>query len=423
MLPAFTSAQCECQECQSRRLWSIQMLGFYDGLWRWAYISPFDATNAEQSLCSGGCETHGECDTCCECDKCESLCECEKCGSCDTLVSEGCECCVNCGSSYCGYCDGCDSSECECGCEERSGGYGDSEQWFGSIKVAPWVERGLVVESVHCESSREARDRWSIDESIDLCRAAADKYLLAGIVGKAVNRTESDDDAYSDLLRAEAQSILSDLTTRLDRSFRGYLDMIIGGELRHHRATRTSTLKNSSRKGAWNEWHAIRAAGGTQILRDAVKLFEDFDSCSYGGAAWAQIARTLLDRETGRLSPALFVEKCFMLQHNGGSLFDKMAWQVSNPLGWAYSELNQWVLPAHGAEKNPWTVLLAIASPAVRDLFIEVWRHHNRARVAYGRRAVPMPVSRVPMGKDYYGRPFADWERAHAEGMLGIVHA
>lgn len=420
MLPAFKYEGCECQECKTRRTWAVTMMTYYGNeTWKWSYINPFDSENAAQPMCSGECGTHGECGdaglTCGHCDKCGSLCECDKCGYCG-LLSEDCECCGYCGSD-CGHCDECEEPACQCGCDEDSGG-----GRFGSIKVAPWVARGVAVAPVRSDSRSAARNRWGVDKSIDLCQAAADKYLLAGIVGKVVNPTSVDErDAYSDLLRAEGQSLLSDLTARLDNTFRGYLDMIVGGELRHHRAAGSSTLRGS-RTEAWNEWHAIRSAGGTQALRDAADLFRDFDTSGYGGEAWAHIAETLLKRETGYFSPAVFVEQVWHLQHNGGSLFDKLEWQVTNRMGWTYYELNAWVLPAHGSRTNPWTVLLAVASDEVRDLFCEVWRHHNTLRRAWGLRTVAMPSTRVPMARDYYGTMRPDHGAAVDAGMLGEVH-
>src|SRR2546430_2656386 len=83
--------------------------------------------------------------------------------------------------------------------------------------------------------------------------AAADKYLLAGISGGVANIAP--DDAYLRLLRSEASAMLTDLTSRLDKTFRGYLDAIIGGELRHHRCANSSTLAGESRTRAWKRWY------------------------------------------------------------------------------------------------------------------------------------------------------------------------
>lgn len=415
MLLAFTT-HCDCGECQRHRLSLFNHAAHWNsGVY--SYPETYDAfhtSNSDTPLCTGGCDTHGECSAfgmvCLYCAKCDALCECEKCSDCENLAEH-----CTCDSDECGDCGGCSCGECGgCSCGES-----DSDGMFGSIRVAPWVQRGLEVEPVHSGSATDARERWGI-EKLDLCRAAADKYLLDGIAGGVANGAP-EDDAYLRLLRSEAKLALSDLMARLDRTFRGYLDMIIGGELRHHRMAGSTNLGNTGRKEAWNEWRAIRRAGGTQVLRDAVELFRDFNSSSYGGEAWAKIAETLLDRETGRLSPVLFVEKVWMLQHNGGSLFDKGSWAVDNRLGWHFGFLNSWVLPAHGAEKNPWTVLLAVASAEVVELFEEYWKHANRVRRSWGERAVAFP-ERLPMRNGYYDALEPDWERASQAGMIGIVH-
>jgi hypothetical protein len=387
---------------------------------------PCWAAKSAEELCSGSCGTHGDCakygTSCLHCGDCETSCECDVCGNCGQLSDE-CSCCGNCGSSHCDSCDDCGESSCECSCESEyedsysSGGGGS----YGSIRVAPWVERGIVVKQVNRSSSNSAiAALWGIDTSIDLCQSAADKYLLAGIADGVANMSQPD--AYLSLLRTEAAAMLTDLTARLDSTFRGYLDAIIGGELRHHRAAGSTNLRHTSRKQAWSEWHAIREAGGSAVLQDAVDLFRDFHSSSYGGDAWAAIAQARLDRETGKLSPKLFVEMCWMLQHNGGSLFDKGQWSVQNRMGWSFYELNTWVLPAHGAERNPWTVLLAVCSDAVRDLFAEYWRQANRVLVSWGERAVRLPEMRVPSTQDYWGARIPDYEGATAAGMIGIVH-
>jgi len=425
MLPAFT-VKCDCAECQRSRQHSAMLHRFYgvgSPTGNPFHTDPFHSAQVNEPLCSGGCETHGECAdagmTCSYCDECDYLCSCDKCGNCGGLIGDDCECCPSCGSSYsCSYCGDCDEPSCNCSCESDSY-YGSGDARFGTIKVAPWVARGVSVDPVWQDSARAARDAWNVDQSIDLCQSAADFYLLEALTGNVVNAAGdlTGDDAYLSLLRSEAKELFAAHVARLDRSFMGYLDMIIGGELRHHRAAGSTNLRNTSRKGAWNEWHAIRQAGGTQVLRDAVDLFIDFHSTSYGGEAWAQIARVLLARVEGRISPAVFVDRVWNLQHNGGTCFDKISWSVDNRLGWGMSSLNQWILPAHGA-KNPWPLLLSVASPAVRELFTEYWRSANRVRTAIGMRPERMPETRVPMRRGYWG----DMEIDHNAAMALLGH-
>lgn len=411
-LPAL-SIKCECQECQRHRrdlAWQHAYYIKYNGadveVPAWVYGTGLDPSGAEDPLCSGGCETHRECSdhglTCGHCGECDSLCQCAKCSNCGDLA-DSCECCSECGSSYCGTCGNCDESECNCSCESEDsyGSSGGSSSGFGSVTVAPWSARGYRPSG--CTDYRSWSEVWGVDRNTDLCRSAADFYLLEALAGGVVNHG-APQDAYLSMLRSEARGQLADLVAKLDKTFTGYVDAIIGGELRHHRAS--GSLRHHGRKDAWLEWHAIREEQGTEALADAVDLFLDFNSNGYGGEAWATIARVLLARLTGTISPATFVDRVFSLQHNGGSLFDKGSWGVENGQGWSYYELNTWILPAHGRNPEPaWTLLLAVASDEVRELFRATWDAGNSARRKLGTGGYrAAPSGRLPMTtrRDHY---------------------
>lgn len=398
MLPPLSEAKVAetqtCKHCRQAQRWYGQPCwGFQKG----------------DSLCSGGCDTHSECDSCDYCDLPECACQCAKCAECGRLETD-CRCCSSCGSNYCGTCDECEEAQCECTCEdEYCGGGNDQHHRFGSIQTAPWVSRGVDAPLAPYGSAQEA---WGIaTDSVDLAQSAADFYLLEAMIGGVVSpaRQMAQSDTYSQLLTAEAKALFGTLVGRLDKTFRGYVDMIIGGELRHHRAAGSASLRGD-RSDAWRQWRSIRTAGGPTILADAEALFLDFNSTAYGGEAWATIAKVLLARETNQIRPAMFIDRVFNLQHNGGSLFDKASWAYSNRLGWGMSELQTVVLPAHGARTTPWNLLLAVASDEVRDLFHETWRQGNRILVAVGERAVRIPANSVPMYDDYWGRRSIDYE-------------
>lgn len=401
MLPAL-KVTCHCNQCQGYALSVLNYVKQY-GSYSYGDLSPVWAS---QPFCAGSCGTHAACGACDYCGDQACDCECDKCESCDRL-SDYCECCPGCGSGEaCSYCDRCDEYDCQCGCNS----YSSSEARFGTIKTAPWIDRGVEVDKIRTRDRDEVRSLWGVDNTIDICQSAADFYLLKAMsaAGAVYSDAEINMDSFLRYFRHEAETLLSALTLRLDATFRGYVDMIIGGELRHHRAASTSTLKNTDRSSAWGEWYAIRSAAGVSALSDAETLFVDFHSTSYGGEAWARIARTLRERLQGKRSAAQFVDNVFSLEHNGGCLFDKSSWAVHNSMNWNYGYLGQYVLPAHGA-MNPWPILLLVASDEVRNLFYETWRQANRVRLALGRRPLPVP-SRPQYRKGYYGERYIDSE-------------
>ena len=430
MLPAL-QIKCECQECQRHRRDIAAQHRYYQIHSEppmWLYASGLDSTSADEPMCSGGCETHSSCAdagmVCGHCDECDSLCSCEKCGNCGSLAGE-CDCCGSCGSSYgCGYCHDCDvpSCECECSDEDNDSSSDGSGNGFGTVTVAPWVRRGYVSEPYRYNSygTPQWHDVWGVDRSIDLCQSAADYYLLEALAGGIVSHG-APNDAYLAMLRSEARGQMAGLVARLDKTFTGYVDAIIGGELRHHRAS--GSLRRHGRKDAWLEWHAIRESVGVVALADAADLFLDFNNGGYGGAPWANIANVLHARLTGKISPQLFVDRVFNLQHNGGSLFDKGSWGVENGAGWSYYELMNWVLPAHGRNPEPaWTILLGGASPEVKELFEAMWRAGNAARRAMGTRGYrPCPSLRLPITRtynSYYGSWYVELDTRRMGEML-----
>ena len=61
-----------------------------------------------------------------------------------------------------------------------------------------------------------------------------------------------------------------------------------------------------------------------EFFRLAAKAFNTpMWSSGYGGKPWAQIARAPLAFLTGKLSPSVFADHAFDLQHNNGSVFGK----------------------------------------------------------------------------------------------------
>lgn len=264
---------------------------------------------------------------------------------------------------------------------------------MGKSPLPGWEVRGLKVE-VKAPSS-DWTLYWDIDLSVDLCTAMADFYLLQYMTMNHLGGKENIQGLQSEQLERltqEAKGILDKLVERLDPIFCQYMDMAIGGELRHHRAIRSEMRFGSSqREAAWGGWKQVRDQVGPQALLDAAILAEEVTEGGYLGKAWAAPARILHARLTGRIPPVIFVDRAFSLEHNGGSLFNKVEWGVSNRMNWGNSWIKEMLGPAHSATRTIWGPLLLVASPETQRLLGETMRAANKVRVAADLRPVRPP--------------------------------
>jgi hypothetical protein len=191
---------------------------------------------------------------------------------------------------------------------------------------------------------------WGLDPKMHLSRRAADFYLLMDL-------------EIDGLDQGRFHALLGYLLPQ----FAAYTDMAVGGELRHSCAKKTivkampvplrralgdGTLP-SHRHEAWRGWYRFRRHYGTLALQWAQDTFQLFTGGGYGGPKWASIAHILLLYETEELTPLMFVDTCWGLQHNGGAYFNK-AWSTTGL---------QMVLDANLAEDFP--ALLTYASPTI----------------------------------------------------------
>lgn len=209
---------------------------------------------------------------------------------------------------------------------------------------------------------------------MDLCQIASDYYILLAMRGNLIIG-----EAHDEYIRREAGIILKSLVEEYDRPLMNYIDMAIGGELRHHNAFRKHLSEN--RRYAWAVWHHIRARHGTYALSEASRMFLEFKGGSFGGKKWSDAALTLKSRVDGQITPELWIDRCLNLQHNGGCFFNKLKYGYKNVLGWGLYELQANILPQHGLRSPNWQELLATASDQVRDLFFEYWTSANYERL------------------------------------------
>ena len=175
-------------------------------------------------------------------------------------------------------------------------------------------------------SKLQAIDRWELDSKLDLNTEIADFYLLykASLEGK-----------FEETFQAKLEI--------LTEQFVAYTDMVIGGEIRHLSATKSlpkplyealaggessTIIPKHSRHAAWMGWYQFRLKYGTIAIKWVEDGFKLFKGSSYGGPPWANIAKVLRLYEESQLTPLMFVDTCWGLQHNNGSYFNKV-WHPS----------------------------------------------------------------------------------------------
>lgn len=250
-------------------------------------------------------------------------------------------------------------------------------------------------------------------EEIDPMQSAADYYLLFGIVSDAFvkydpikiptfveiqqagrklrksfkeieerqeylkNKAENDPRAALTELKDQADKQFHELVEMLDMSFREYVHLACGGELRHHSSI--SPILSKYRKGSWVHWKFVFDKYGVDAIDKMADMFLEFPDTAYGGPAWADAAKILAQRERGELGPdsftnkQLFVDRVFTLEHNGGCFLNKLSWvnkreNLSAPYNYHFESMVDTVLELHSADELNIEEMVKYASKEVADL-------------------------------------------------------
>lgn len=179
----------------------------------------------------------------------------------------------------------------------------------------------------------------------------------------------------------EARTMFVEQVERLDLIFKDYAHLACGGELRHHKAMKSSKFYKGSRRAAWAKWFYLYQHHGPESLVEMSKLFRQIKGNSIGGEAWAQASDILYARETFTLGPdqfttkQLFVDRMFTLEHNNGSFLNKLNW-INKRKGRKGADLpfgvmKDTVLAAHCASPADIHTLYLHASEPVQKLLHE----------------------------------------------------
>ncbi|WP_443077191.1 peptidylprolyl isomerase [Streptomyces sp. NBC_01689] len=157
--------------------------------------------------------------------------------------------------------------------------------------------------------------RWFVD-SVDPSSLAADFYLLEWLTA-AGDRT--------------ARARLFRWLPHLCAELAGHLDNVIGNELGHYERARThhhpqeladfiTEINQGDSRVTWQRLR--REMGHGRALQLATEAFAG-PGVEFGGEAWAPVAAMVRRYVRHELPDRVFVDQCFTLEHNNGSLFDK----------------------------------------------------------------------------------------------------
>lgn len=327
-----------------------------------------------ETVAHDSCTFCGRCENCCQCDFCDNChslsdtCDCVYCGSCDSYNSDRC--------STCRYCDNC----CTCS---------------GAVIPGWRVRKELLPRDLGADNYRQTA---IMARSIDPVERMATFYLLDYITAIAPGNSAVA------VFQDEARAMQAELVANLAPVFADYVAGAIGGELRHHR----NTYLPDDRPHAWDYWAGMVATIGVPALaQDAAELFLDGSwEHHYGGEPWANAARVWGRYGRGEIGARNFVDNLFSLQHNSGSLLDKLDWK-SNPWGWTVEHMVL-IGNAHAARDTDLRLMLAHANGDARTLFAEWWTAKNRANRD---NCLPLEIRPVAHSRKSWDRAnySADW--------------
>jgi len=234
------------------------------------------------------------------------------------------------------------------------------------------------------DEPKVAKNVWEVDTSLRPTELMADYYMCEAMLARVMNPAGRTTD------NGELIAVLMCVQEEMDRvcaaasSVFRYLVMICGGEVRYH----TAFPYRYSRGGQWTGFKALYDKYGVALLAEVADMFREFKpDTSFGGEKWAQIADVGVAYATGKLNDAMFMDRCFNLQHNGGTMFNKIAWGDAKT-HWSrhHDRLSdmQTIGTAHAADVTDWSTLYMYSTRPVAQLSIEYWKLQNEERRLVG---------------------------------------
>jgi hypothetical protein len=219
----------------------------------------------------------------------------------------------------------------------------------------------------------------------EILKALADRIGLS--VPSPTDRVRTFDQTVS-----QASKTFESLVQKWAPVIEGYMWFAIVGELQYYRPIYDVITPLNDISMAYGWAVLMELVGKQKAAEYAAQMFSEKGWFgSYGGKNWAMAAKVVGWYNSGDLngapfSPAMFLDRCFSLQHNTGSIFNKKPW--SNGFLDRY-QIDQ-LLTAHG--NSDWKTLSNWASDEVVILFRQQWRAANAARRRKGYSELDCPL-------------------------------
>ena len=195
------------------------------------------------------------------------------------------------------------------------------------------------------DKSRKLFIKLGLHPDRNLGSAVADFYLLESMIGTKVKDGFSGDMYTGDGM---AITLFEKVCRELSDEFAIYLDMAVGGELRHcwdhnnpakHSAVPAGIEKykeamadfsggEDQRREGWRKWMALRRSAPKKTLvwvKWASEIFvaDEWREGGTGGEGWSTVAKVTYEYLCGNMKRRTFIDRAFTLQHNNGYVFDK----------------------------------------------------------------------------------------------------
>lgn len=298
---------------------------------------------------------------------------------------------------------------------------------FNPSLPEPWRLDGYIIQGLGTDYTSEAAAAWELDDtaSVPLVRWIADFYTLEAIAAQVpqgdkvyhppFNQTtvtnlvrsgvvakHRQDGEYLSLLAMHLQGLLIEKFTPI---LHNYLWWACIGEACHHPLVRRYVRPHdeySSRYGFASLYHGDEVPNDL-LIKWMLYLFEKSNwSGGWGGKKWAECTRPLLWFHEGvcgkePFTAKNFCDRVFALQHNNGTVFNKINWGSTAGPGHPSNDISVVLSMLDSHHNGDYETLLKFATPKVANLWqLAAEGKYPKTKRAWKNVTYPPPTSDYP---------------------------